>query len=67
MTAVPVGDADPSEVRSVLDENGTVRLSKLADELDTTRTTLYESIMSLVEDGDAAVFPVGDVVQVRRE
>jgi predicted ArsR family transcriptional regulator len=67
MTAVPVGDVDDDRVRTILDEEGTVRLSELAEELGTNRPTLYNTIMTLVEDGDAAVFPIGDVVQVRSE
>jgi predicted ArsR family transcriptional regulator len=67
MPAVPVGDADTGHVRSIIDEEGTVRLSELADQLGTTTTTLHAPIMELVEDGKAAVFPIGDVVEVRAE
>jgi hypothetical protein len=67
MTAVPVGDVDADDVRTILEERGRVRLSELADELHTNRPTLYHAIMTLVEDGDAAIFPIGDVVQVRYE
>jgi len=56
-----------ARVRSVVEEHETIRLSELATELDAGREDLYGALMEVVDDGDAAVFPVGDSVQVRAE
>jgi hypothetical protein len=53
-------------IREVLNEEGCVRLAELEEELeDMDREELYPHLMELVEQGDVAIFPVGDTVQVR--
>lgn len=48
--------------------NGTDRLEDLQDELDVqNQPAFHSSLISLVEDGEIALFPVGDVVKVRLE
>jgi hypothetical protein len=54
-------------VQEAIEEEGMMRLSELADELEHDRAELYKPIMTRVEHGDLAVFPMGDTVQIRDE
>lgn len=48
--------------------NGADRLDDLQDELDVENyPAFHSSLISLVEDGEISLFPVGDVVKVRLE
>jgi len=50
---------------NIIESERTVRLSKLAEMTGYDRDDLHLSLMQFVEQGDVAVFPVGDSVQVR--
>lgn len=67
MTAVPVGDVDLERIRSVVEEQGVVRLAELTDRTGTDRAGLYGPLMRLVESGEVAIFPIGESVQIRSE
>lgn len=68
MTAVPVADVDPERVLRVVDDhNGVARLENIVEEIDADHADLRDPLVRLVEQGDVALFPVGDSVQVRRE
>jgi hypothetical protein len=67
MTAVPVDEIAPEEVQVVVDDEGVIRLSELAEEMGTRTASLHSPVMELVVQGKAAVFPIGDVVEVRSE
>jgi hypothetical protein len=68
METIPIPQSLLAErARSTIEEHGTMRLSELADKLDMDREDVYGPLMEVVDDGDAAVFPVGNSVQVRPE
>jgi hypothetical protein len=67
MTAVPVDEIAPEEVQVVVDDEGVIRLSELAEEMSTGTASLHSPVMELVVQGKAAVFPIGDVIEVRSE
>jgi hypothetical protein len=52
------------DVRQALG-GGPTRLDDLRDDLDIPERDLAYALLRLVEDGEVAVFPVGDVVQVK--
>jgi len=52
------------DVRQALG-GGPTRLDDLRDDLDVGERDLAWALLQLVEDGEVAVFPVGDVVQVK--
>lgn len=54
-------------VKKIVTEKGRVRLAELEDELPYSHTELRLVLFRLLEQGDVAVFPVGDSVQVRDE
>lgn len=53
-----------NDVRQALG-GGPTRLDDLRDDLDVEGRELAWALLQLVENGEAAVFPVGDVVQVK--
>lgn len=55
------------QLKTIVDERGRVRLTELEDELSLPPDDLRAALVELVEDGDAALFPIGDTVQVRSE
>jgi hypothetical protein len=63
---VLVSRDDHEQVKRLLDEEGQVRKNEL-EELVETSAHLDHHLMLLVKDGDAAIFPVGEVVIVRPE
>ena len=66
---IPVLDeSNPVEQMStILDERGPVRLTELEDEFSLPPDAFRATLVQLVKRGDAALFPVGDTVQVRSE
>lgn len=54
-------------VRNVVTEQGRVRLADLEEQLPYSHTELRLTLVRLVEQGDVALFPIGDTVQVRDE
>jgi predicted ArsR family transcriptional regulator len=54
-------------LNEIVDDQGPVRLTELEEQLSVSDRELRFSLMQLVERGDAALFPVGDTVQVRSE
>jgi len=55
------------KVRSTLEEEQIIQLSELASRLSANKENLHLAVMKLVENGEAAIFPVGDTVQIRHE
>lgn len=51
-------------VRDVIQQEGTLRLSELEDELDHSDVDLRLSLFRLLEDGDVALYPVANSVIV---
>ena len=67
MPAVPIDEVTPERVQAIVDDEGVIRLSELAEEIGVRTTSLYTPVMELVSRKEAAVFPIGDVVEVRSE
>jgi hypothetical protein len=62
-SASPESEPQASEVRAAIEDRGVCRLAELRDDLDGNR--LGPPLLELIEDGQVAVFPVGDTVQVK--
>jgi hypothetical protein len=60
-------DHDTPELLRVVEQEGVIRLSELADELRRDRSDLYGPLVRHLEKGKLSLFPVGDSVQVRHE
>jgi hypothetical protein len=63
---VVVAVPDQEEIRTILKEEGRIRKSELEERVD-PGAHLHHHLVMLVEDGDAAMFPVGDAVILRSE
>lgn len=65
----PVPTALPStdEIRDTLSRNGQMRLSELREELERDDPYLAADLLELVEDGEVALLPIGEVVVIRPE
>lgn len=66
MVAIPMPHV-VDDVAEIVEDEGTMRFSELAEEVDVRTDALRISLMQLAERGDVAVFPVGDSVQIRSE
>lgn len=51
----------------IKEKGGSVRFSELAEQFDGDSDSLRLALFELVEDGEVAIFPIGNVVQVREE
>lgn len=70
MTEIPIPfyeDATIPVVRSYLDEHGQVRLSEMREDLDDDKHlgSIPHALFELVEDGEVALFPVGEEVIIK--
>lgn len=57
---------DHEEVKRIVESEGRIRKSELEERVDTSQP-LRDHLMLLVNLGEAAIFPVGDVVIIRSE
>ena len=58
-------DGSARPVQKVIEESGQLRLSELRERCD--QDDLAHDLLELVESGDIALLPIGDVVVVRSE
>ena len=58
-------DVRPALIRGAIDEHEQMRLSELREEVGFDNVA--EPLLQLVEDGDVALLPIGEVVIVRPE
>lgn len=66
MVATPVTKLEPDHDEILSAVAGTERLCRIQEELNVdNRDHLYRPLMELVEQGDVAIFPMGEHVQVR--
>jgi hypothetical protein len=63
---VVIDASDQEEIKTILKQEGRIRKSELEERVDPI-AHIDHHLVTLVEDGDAAIFPVGDVVIIRSE
>lgn len=68
MSAVPLNDLEPDHNEILSAVAGADRLCRVEERVDVNeREHLYRPLMELVEQGDVAIFPMGEYVQIRDE